>query len=337
MPFLRKTNIYGGDMHFLQFIRVMIGAVVLAITPLVTAQTFPNKSVKIIAPFGAGGSVDAVSRILADRLSEMWGQPVVVENRAGAGGNVGAEAVARSPADGYTLLMCTVATHGINQSLYKKLAYDPIKDFAPISLVASTLSVLVLHPSAPFKSVPELISFAKSNPGKLNFGSTGNGSSHHLAGVLFNSLAGVNTVHIPYKSTAAMVSDLVAGQFHFTFDTLPTALPQLKAGKTRPLAVTTRERSAFLPDLPTMDEAGVKGFEVSSWYGVLAPAGTPREVINKINADIQQALKSPDVQKRLNTAGATPTGSSVEQMTAHIDAELKKWAIVVQASGASVD
>lgn len=301
------------------------------------AQNFPNKPVRVVVPFAAGGTSDIVTRILAQRMEEIWGQQMVVDNRPGAGGSIGSEIVAKSAADGYTLLMATVATHGINASLYRKIPYDPVADFSPVTLVASTPSVLMLHPSIPAASVRDLIALAKASPGQLNFGSSGNGSSHHLAGELFDSMAGVKMTHVPYKGTAAALVDLLGGRIQLTFDTLPSAMPYVKGGKLKPIAVTSAKRTRSLPDLPTIAESGVPGYEVTSWYGLLAPAGTPPEVVKKLNADFVRAIRIPEVTDKMVEAGAEPVGNSPEQFAEFIRSELKKWAVVVQGSGARVD
>jgi len=301
------------------------------------SQSYPDKQVRFIVPYTAGGASDAVTRILAAKLSEMWKVGVVVDNRGGGGGNIGVEAGARALPDGYTLLTSTVGTHGINPSLFRNLPYDPVKDFEPISLVATTVSVLSVNPALPVKTIQEFIAYAKSNPGKLNFGSSGNGSSHHLAGVMFNSLANVKTQHVPYKGTATMMTDLVGGQIEFTFDPVPSSMQQIKSGKLRALAVTSLERINSFPDLPTMQEAGVIGYDVGSWYGILAPAGTPQAIVNKISEDIARALKAPDVKAKLEQQGAIPIGSTPEQMGSYIKKEMAKWAPVVKSSGATID
>ena len=301
------------------------------------AQTYPSKPVRVVVPFAAGGTTDIVTRILAQRMEEIWGQQLVVDNRPGAGGNIGSEIVARSPADGYTLLMATVATHGINASLYRKIPYDPVADFAPITLVASTPSVVMLHPSIPANSIKELIALAKAKPGELNFGSSGNGSSHHLAGELFDSLAGVKMTHVPYKGTAAALVDLLGGRIQLTFDTLPSAMPYVKGGKLKAIAVTSAKRTRSLPDLPTIAEAGVPGYEVTSWYGLLAPAGTPPDIVKKLSADFVRAIRIPEVSEKMIEAGAEPVANTSEQFAEFIRSELKKWAVVVQGSAARVD
>jgi tripartite-type tricarboxylate transporter receptor subunit TctC len=303
----------------------------------VFAQAFPAKPVRVIVPFAAGGTTDIVTRILAQRLTESWGQQLLVDNRPGAGGNIGSELVAKSPADGYTILMATVATHGINASLYRKIPYDPISDFMPITLVASTPSVLMLNPAVPANSVKDLIALAKAKPGQLNFGSPGNGSSHHLAGELFDSMAGVKMTHVPYKGTAAALIDVMAGQIQLTFDTLPSAMPYVKGNKLKAIAVTSAKRTRSLSDLPTVSEAGVPGYEVTSWYGALAPAGTPPDVVKKLNADFVRTIRIPEVSEKMIEAGADPVANTPEQFAGFIRSELKKWAKVVQDSGARVD
>ena len=301
------------------------------------ADSYPSKPVRVVVPFAAGGTTDIVTRILAQRITETWGQQLVVDNRPGAGGNIGSEIVAKSPNDGYMILMATVATHGINASLYNKLPYDPIADFAPITLVASTPSVLMLNPSVPANSVKELVELAKAKPGTLNFGSPGSGSSHHLAGELFDSLAGVKMVHVAYKGTAAALIDVIAGQIQLTFDTLPSAMPYVKSKKLKAIAVTSAKRAQSLPELPTIAEAGVPGYEVTSWYGALAPAGTPESVIRKLNGDFVGTIRTAVIAAKLVEAGAEPVANTPEQFAVFIRSELKKWAKVVQESGAKAE
>lgn len=306
--------------------------------PAATAQGgYPNKPVRVVVPFAAGGTTDIVTRILAQRLTESWGQQLIVDNRPGAGGNIGSEIVAKSPADGYTVLMATVATHGINASLYSKIPYDPVKDFAPVTLVASTPSVLMVTPSLPVTSVKDLVVLAKARPGQLNFGSPGNGSSHHLAGELFDSMTGVKMTHVPYKGTAAALIDVMAGQIQLTFDTLPSAMPYVKSRKLKALAVTSARRTRSLSELPTVSEAGVPGYEVTSWYGALAPAGTPTDVVNKLNTDFVRTIRIPEVTEKMIEAGAEPVANTPAQFATFIGEELRKWAKVVRDSGARVD
>lgn len=301
------------------------------------ADNYPSRSIRIVVPFAAGGTSDLVTRILGQALSTELKTPVVVDNRPGAGGNIGSELVAHSTPDGYTLLMGTVATHGINATLYKKMPFDPVKDFAPVSLVASTPSVLEVTPSLPVKSVQELIAYAKAHPGKLYFGSAGNGSSHHLAGELFDTMAHVKMTHVPYRGTAAAVTDTISGQVQVIFDTLPSAIPFVKSGRLRALAVTSPQRDPSLPDLPTISESGLPGYEVGSWYGLLAPAGTPAPIVEKLSKVVAQLVRRPDIKQKLLERGATPVGDTPAEFASYINSELKKWAPIVRASGARVD
>ncbi len=301
------------------------------------AENYPSKPIRMIVPFSVGGTTDILARIIGQELTKAWGQQVIIDNRPGAGGNIGADLVAKSAPDGYTLVMGTVGTHAINASLYKKMPYDTVKDFAPITLVAAVPNVLVVHPAVPAKSVKELIEYAKANPGKLSFASSGNGTSVHLSGELFKAMAGVSMTHIPYKGSAPAIIDLMGGQVQLMFDNMPTALPHVKAGRLRALAVTSAKRSPAMPDLPTIAEAGVAGYEASSWFGVLAPAGTPSAIVTKLNGEIVRILGLPEIKERLLSQGAEPVGNSPEQFAAHITAEMAKWGNVVKASGAQVD
>ncbi len=315
-----------------------LAAVAVGLLPAVAqAQAFPSKPLTIVVPFPAGGTTDILARIIGQYMGTDLGQPVVIDNRAGAGGNIGSQAVARAPADGYTLLMGTVGTHAINASLYKRLPYDPVKDFAPLTRAAMVPNLLVAHPGQPYKSVQEMIAYAKANPGKINFASSGNGTSIHLSGELFKSLAQIDMQHVPYRGSAPAVADLLGGQTGVMFDNLPSALPHVKAGTLRPLAVTTAKRSPELPDVPTIAEAGVPGYDATSWFGMFAPAGTPEPVLTRLNASIVKALNDPDVKKRIAEQGAEPTPETPAAFAAFIQAEMSKWAQVVKASGASVD
>ncbi len=303
---------------------------------------WPVKPVKIIVPFAPGGTTDILARAMAPELSRAFGQSFIVENRAGAGGNVGADIVAKSPADGYTLLMGTVGTHGINKALYVKLPYDPQKDFAPVTLVAGVPNVMVMNAERAkalgISTVPDFIKYAKANPGKLSMASSGNGTSIHLAGELFKSRTGIFMTHIPYRGSGPALLDLVGGNTDVMFDNLPSALPQIKAGKLKAFAVTSAERSAAVPDLPTIAEAaGLKGFDASSWFGLLAPAGTPPDIVNRIQQETAKALASPAVKEKLLAQGAIPGGNTPQEFVKMIDAEHIKWAAVVKASGAKVD
>lgn len=297
---------------------------------------YPNKPVRMVVPFAVGGAADVVPRIVGPKLVETWGQQLIVDNRPGAAGIIGSELVAKSPATGYTLLLAAVA-HAINPSLYKKLPYELAKDFAPVTLLASTPSVLLLNPSIPANSVKEFVALAKAKPGQFNFGSPGNGTSSHLAAELFSSMAGVKMTHVSYKGPPAALIDLIAGRIEFYINTLPSAMPHVRAKKLKVLAVTSLNRTALLPDLPTVSEAGVPGYEMTSWYGVLAPNGTPRGVIQKLNSDLVRAIRIPEVSEKLIEAGAEPVANTPEQYAAFIRSELKKWAKVVQESGAKVD
>ncbi|MDF1484839.1 tripartite tricarboxylate transporter substrate binding protein [Ramlibacter sp. H39-3-26] len=314
-------------------------AATLALGSAVPAQAqgaYPNKVITIVVPFAAGGTTDILARVVGQYLGPELGQQVVVDNRAGAGGNIGGQLVARAAPDGYTLFMGTVGTHAINQSLYKKMPFDPIKDFAPISRVANVPNLLVANPQQPFKTVPELIAYAKANPGKINFGSAGNGSSIHLSGELFKSMTGVAMQHVPYKGSAPAVTDLLGNQIAIMFDNMPSSIQHVRSGKLRPIAVTTAKRSPELPDVPAIGEF-VPGYEATSWFGLLAPAKTPPEVIAKIDAALFKVLNNPEVMKKLSEQGADPVVETPEQFAAFIRAETAKWGKVVKESGASVD
>ena len=301
------------------------------------SQPFPTKPARLVVPFPPGGPLDAVGRSIAQKLTETWGQGVVVENKPGAGGNIGADLVAKSPPDGYTVVMGALSTHAVNPSLYASMPYDAQKDFAPITLVAITPNVLVVNPALPVKSVKELIAYAKANPGKLSFGSGSTGSAGHLAGELFKVDAGIDMVHIPYKGAAPATQALLAGDTQLMFDNLANAMAQVKAGKLRALAVTTAQRSRLAPELPTMAEAGVPGFDISTWFGLLAPAGTPPDVIARWNADVTRVLNTPDMRERLLAQGAEAAPDSPAEFRRFIAAELVKYARIVKASGAKVD
>ncbi len=314
---------------------------------LLTAPAFsqggwPTKPVRIVVPFAPGGTTDLLARALAPELSRVFGQQFIIDNKAGAGGNLGADMVAKSAPDGYTLLMGTVGTHGINQSLYPKLPFDPIKDFAPVTLVAAVPNVLVMNPAkaaeAKVNNVADLIRYARAHPGQLNMASSGNGTSIHLAGELFKTLTGTFLVHFPYRGSGPALLDLLGGTMDLMFDNLPSAMPHIRSGKLKALAVTSAQRSGALPDLPTIAEAGpVKGYEASSWFGLLAPAGTPADIVNRLQQEAAKALGTPALKERLLSQGAIPSGMAPAQFVAHIAAETKKWAPVVKASGAKVD
>jgi tripartite-type tricarboxylate transporter receptor subunit TctC len=309
----------------------------LAVSVPVAAQPFPAKPVKLVVPFPPGGSLDSVGRLLALKLTEVWGQTVVIENRPGAGGNLGADAVAKSPADGYTVVMGALSTHAVNPSLYAKMPYDAVKDFAPISLVAITPNVLIVNTASPIKTLGDLIADAKAHPGKLNFGSGSNGSAGHLAGELFKVETRTDVAHVPFKGGAPALQALLAGETQFMFDNLANAMAQVKGGKARAIAVTTAQRSKLAPDLPTMAEAGLPGFDISTWFGILAPAGTPPEVVAKWNADLVAVLNAPDVREKMLAQGAEPAPTTPAEFAAFIARERDKYARIVKASGAKID
>jgi len=327
--------------------RWLLACAILLAPGLPFAQTvWPAKPVRIIVPFAAGGTTDILARALAPELSKAFGQTFIIDNKPGAGGNIGADGVAKSAPDGYTLLMGTVGTHGINQSLYPKLPYDPIKDFTPITLVAGVPNVLVMNPAKArelaINSVADLIRYARANPGKLNMASSGNGTSIHLSGELFKALTGTYMVHFPYRGSGPALMDLIGGSMDLMFDNLPSSLPQIKAGKLKALAVTSAQRSAAVPDLPTIAEtappgSGLEHYEASSWFGLLAPAGTPIDVVNRIQQESAKALNAPALKERLLAQGAIPSGMPPAEFAKFIAAETKKWAGVVKASGAKVD
>ena len=300
------------------------------------AIAWPTKPVHLVVPYAPGGPVDISARLLAQKLQ--LGQPVIVENKPGAGGNIGADFVAKSEPDGHTLVMGAIATHAINPSLYPKLPYDPVRDFGHIALVVQVPNVLVVNNDLPARTVAQLVALAESRPGKLDFASGSTGSTGHLAGELFKQMTRTYIVHIPYKGSAPATADLFAGRVHLMFDNLASALPHIKAGKVRPLAVTTLERSAFLPDLPTLQESGLKGFDMTTWWGVMAPAKTPPPVVDRLAAEIGAALDSPDIRERLRAMGSD--GVSVRtpaQFTAFVERERKLYAELVKRSGATVD
>jgi tripartite-type tricarboxylate transporter receptor subunit TctC len=313
---------------------VIVLAVIAAGT---SAQTYPTRPIRLVVPFPAGGTTDILAREVGQRLSVSLGQPVVIDNRPGAAGNIGSDLVAKSAPDGYTLLMCTVSTHAINPNLYAKLPYDHVKDFAPVILVAGVPNVLEVTPSLPVNTVSDLIKLAKEKPGQINFASSGSGTSIHLSGELFKTMAGVDMTHVPYKGSAPAITDLMGGQVQVMFDNLPSSLQQIKAGKLRAIAVTSAQRAPALPNVPTIAESGLAGFEASSWFGVVAPAGTPQAIIARINADVNQWLQSPDAKEKLLAQGAAAAGGTPEQFAAYIRTETEKWAKVVKASGAKVD
>lgn len=301
------------------------------------AQQYPTKPIRLIVPFAPGGGTDIVGRLIAQRLTESWGQTVVVDNRAGAGGVIGADLVAKAPPDGYTILMGTPGPLTINPNLMKSMPYQTLRDFTPISLATISPFMLVVHPALPARTARELIALAKARPGALNYGSAGNGSVGHLAGEQLAALAGIKTVHVPYKGSSLAVTDLIAGQLQFMLENLPTVLPQIKAGKLRALAVGTKQRSGLVPEYPPLNEAGVPGYEASTAFGVLGPARMPAAVLSKLNRDIVRVLQGADVKDKLSGQGVEAVGSTPEQYTAHLRDELERYARIVKAAGIRPD
>ncbi|MBV6306568.1 tripartite tricarboxylate transporter substrate binding protein [Candidimonas humi] len=300
------------------------------------AAAYPDHPIRLIVGFSAGGTTDVVARIVGKEISQELGQSVIIDNRPGAGSNIGAELVARAKPDGYTLYMVAV-TSAINQTLYKNIKFNLVNDFAPVALAVKVPNILVVNPKLPVHSVKELVAYAKANPGKLNFASSGSGTSIHMAGELFKQVAGVDMLHVPYKGSAPAETDLMGGQVQLMFDNMPAAWPHVQAGKLRALAVTTAERSKTAPDLPTMEESGFPNFDVSSWFGVIAPKGTPADVVNTLNAAIEKALSKPDVQKRFADLGAVAVKTTPAEFGEFIKSQVDTWAKVVKASGAQVD
>jgi tripartite-type tricarboxylate transporter receptor subunit TctC len=317
---------------------LLTGLALAALTPgAAMAQAFPNKPIRLVVPYAAGGATDIIGRAAAAELSKTLGVPVTVDNRPGAGGNVGAEMVARSAPDGYTMLVSPSSLHGITPFLYSKLSYDPNKDLVPVIVLAGLANVLVVNPAVKANSVAELIALAKSQPGKLTYASSGNGSTIHLSGEMFKQMAGLDIVHVPYKGSGPALTDLIGGQVQLMFDNIPSAINQIRAGKLRALATTGPKRSPALPDLPTMAEAGLAGYEATAWFGLSLPAGTPREIIARLNAEGMKATRAPDFIRRVNEQGYEMVGGTPEQMAASIQDELRRWGPVVKASGAKVD
>ncbi len=302
------------------------------------AQDYPARPIRIIVPFTPGAGTDIVGRAIAQALNEAWKQSVVVDNRPGAGGTIAGELVAKANPDGYTLMLGNVSTLAIAPALNPKLPYKPLRDFAPITLITTSGNVLVLHPSVPATSMRELIAYAKANPGKLNYGSSGNGTTSHLGGAMFASMTGAEMTHIPYKGSGPMLTDLLAGQLQLSFSSVPTALPHIKSGRLRALAVTLFTRSSVLPDLPTVQEAaGLQGFEISLWQGIVAPGATPRAIVMKLYQQIAASLRTPDMRAKLSAQGLDAVGSSPQQFAAYIRDEIDKWTKVVKSSGARVE
>jgi tripartite-type tricarboxylate transporter receptor subunit TctC len=321
--------------------RIILGlaatAALALAAPAGAQPAYPLRPITLVVPFPAGGSTDLVARVVAEKMGADLGQQIVVDNRGGAGGNVGSAAAAKADPDGYTILMGTVATHALNPALYKKMPYDPVTDFAPISLLVVVPNVLVVNPDFPAKDVAELIALLKAEPGKYSYASSGNGTPLHLSGELFKSMAGVDMVHVPYKGAGPALIDVMGGHVPIMFDNLPSSTEHIKVGKLRGLAVTTAERAPSMPDLPTIAESGLPGYETYTWNALFAPAGTPPAVIARLNEAAVKALADPEVQAKLQGFGATIVGSTPEALAAHVQAELAKWAPVVKASGAQID
>ena len=294
------------------------------------ADNYPVKPIRIVVAYTPAGATDILARVVGQKFTEAWGQPVIIDNRPGANGNIGTEYAAKATADGYTLWMVTAGTHGINPSLYRKIGFDAVKDFAPVSLVAMVPNIFVVNNAVPAKDLKEFMAYAKANPGKLNYGSPGNGSTAHLSMELFKSMTGISMTHIPYKGSAGVLADLIGGQIAATMDNMPPYVPQVKAGKIRALAVSPTRRSPALPEVQTVAEAGVPGYDSGAWFGLVAPANTPKDIVNKLSRETARALKLADVSARLSDLGAEPVGGTPEQFAAHIKAEIAKWAKVIK-------
>ena len=316
---------------------IIIGLTLFALTGAATAQNYPDRVVRIVNPYPPGGSVDVMARILAQKLTENLGQQFIVENRSGAGGNTGAESIAKADPDGYTLLFTAPGPLTINQTLYRHLAFDPANDFAPIALFAVAPIVLMVHPSLPARDVQELIALAKKAPGTINFASAGNGTTNHLSGELFKSMANIDIVHVPYRGAGPAMNDLIAGHVQMFFDLLPASLPQINAGKVRALGNAGAKRPAALPGLPTIAVQGLPGFDAVSWVGLVAPAHTPAPVLEKLSAEVAEAVKAPDVVARIHELGSEPGTAFGKDFGAFLAAETKKWAEVIRTSGAKAD
>lgn len=320
-----------------RFLLAFLGLAMAVATSHAFGQAWPTKPIKWIVPFAPGGTTDILARTIGEKLSVALGQPVIVENKPGAGGGLGADFVAKAAPDGYTILGGTISTNAINASLYKDLPYDPVKDFIPITLIARVPNMLVVNNDVPAKNVAELIALMKKSPGKYTFASSGNGTSQHLSGELFKGIAGVDMQHIPYKGSPPALQDVMGGAVTMTFDNITTAWPLAKGGKLRALGVTTAKRSPAAPDVPTLAEAGLVGYEIGSWQGVFAPAGTPPDIVKRLNAEIVKIINLPEVKEKLLVLGAEPVGNSSEEFTVFVKAEVVKWGDVVKKSGARVD
>jgi len=327
--------------HFSALLRSRLGAALVAslcalvVTP--AAAAYPDRPIRLVVPFPAGGGADALARTIMPRVAQELGATIVIDNRPGAGGNVGAEHVAHAAPDGYTLLYGTNGTHAINRTLYAQQGFDPVRDFAPVSRMTQIAALMVVNPSVPARSVSELVEYAKANPGKVFFASAGNGTTSHLAGELFKTVASVDIVHVPYRGGALAAADVAGGQVQMMIDVMPNVLPLASGGKLRALGVTTATRVPAAPDIPTVAESGLPGFEVSAWDGIFAPAGTPAAVVDRLNAAIRQALADPKVRESLVGRGAQPVPSTPDELARHVAAESEKWARVVRQSGAKID
>lgn len=322
----------------MRVIKLFAGLLLLPVlgAPQAWSQSYPNRSVKMVIPLAAGGATDALARIVAQKLSESWGQQVVIENRAGAGGNIGSEFVARSPADGYTMLL-NGNNMAVNISINPNIGYHPVRDFSPVTMIASTIGVMLVAPSVPAKTVKDVIALARSQPGKLAYGSTGNGTAGHLNMELFKILTGIEAHHVPYKLVSQAQTDLMGDRIQLWIASLPPMVPLIKAGKLRAFAVSGKQRSGAIPDVPTMDEAGVTGYEALSWFALFMPAGTPRDIVSRTAEDVNRALKISDVREKLAGLGIDPVGSSPEFMAKYLQEEITKWAAVVKATGMKLD
>ena len=317
--------------------QLVLSALLLAASSSAFPQAYPTKPIRIVVPLSAGGTTDVVMRLISPKLSESLGQQVVIDNRPGAGGNIGANVVAKAAPDGYTLLMGTSSSHGTNVTLYSKMPYDAVNDFTPITLVGYVPFIMMVHPSLGVTSVKELIALAKSKPGQINYASSGNGTSSHLGMEMLKTMAGIDLIHIPYKGTAPANQDLLAGHVSIQFDGVPAALPFIRSGKVRGLAVTSPKRISAAPELPTIAESGVPGFEYTAWVGIMAPAGIPREIVARLNTEITRILNLPEIKDRLLALGFEAAPSTPEQFATHIKTEIAKWEKVVKASGARLD
>ena len=315
---------------FIRIAMLSIVALLASTTAIAQPAAYPTKPIRIVVAYTPAGATDILARTIGQKLTEAWAQAVIIDNRPGANGNIGTEYAAKATPDGYTLLMVTAGTHGINPGLYRKLGFDAVKDFAPVSLVAMVPNVFVVNNAVPSKDLKEFIAYAKANQGKLNYGSPGNGSTAHLSMELFKSMTGIQMVHVPYKGSAGVLADLIGGQIVVTMDNMPPYVPQVKAGKIRALAVSPARRSPALPDVPTVAEAGVPGYDSGAWFGLVAPANTPKDLVAKLSREIARILKLPDVSARLADLGAESVGGTPEQFSAHIKAEIAKWAKVIR-------